>query len=140
MSLVLVRSGGRNLRKAEVEYLSVTASGDEDVGWLHIAVYDAGPVGGVERVGYFDCDRPDFLRRHGRSREAVLERRAAEQFHSDECHAGVAADFVNRADVRVIERGCGARLAAEALERARILGQFVGQKLQSHRAAQFEVL
>ena len=40
------------------------------------------------------------------------------------------SEFVDRADVGMVERGGGARLAAEALQRLRIAAQFFRQKLQ----------
>ncbi len=46
------------------------------------------------------------------------------------------ADFVDRADIRVVERGGGLRLALEALERARIAGQVCRKEFQSDEAVQ----
>jgi len=50
------------------------------------------------------------------------------------------AEFVDRANVGMVERGGGARLAAEALQRLRIATQFFRQELQRHLPAQLEVL
>ena len=48
------------------------------------------------------------------SLQAVEERLAFDELHDDVRPAVVLADFVDRADVRMIERGHGARLAQHA--------------------------
>ena len=49
-------------------------------------------------------------------------------------------EFVDVADIGVLKRGCGARFAAEALQRLRIATQFLRQELQCDLAAQLQVL
>ena len=46
----------------------------------------------------------------------------------------VLADFVDRADVGVVQGGSGACLPAEAFERLWVLSQVLGQKLQRDKA------
>ena len=46
------------------------------------------------------------------------------------------ADVINRADVGVIERGCGLGFALETGERLRIAGNFIGQELEGDKAMQ----
>ena len=72
--------------------------------------------------------------------DAVLERLALEQLHGDERPALEFSDVVNRADVRMIERRRGARLAAKPLDRLRVLGDVVGKELQRHVPAEAGVL
>ena len=67
----------------------------------------------------------------------MLEGFAFEQLHGDERLAIVLADFVDRADVRMIQPGSGAGFALEALESLLILGHGFRQKLQRHHAPQF---
>ena len=50
------------------------------------------------------------------------------------------ADFVDGADSRMIERRCGPRFTAEALQSDRILGNVERQKLERHVPAQGGVL
>src|SRR5712691_5444416 len=71
---------------------------------------------------------------------ALPQRLPLDVLHSDIDLAGVLADFVNGADMRMIERGGGARLLLEALENALVLGSLVGKKFQRHRAAESGVL
>jgi len=50
------------------------------------------------------------------------------------------ADFVDGANVRVVERGGGAGLALETLEGLGLMGQLWGKDLQCYEAAEFGVL
>ena len=50
---------------------------------------------------------------HARARNPLVERLALHQFHRDELDAAVAADVEHGDDVRVVERGGGARLLRE---------------------------
>ena len=52
----------------------------------------------------------------------------------------VFADVIDRADVWVIERGCGARLTLKPFQRLPILRQFLGEKLQCNESAKPSVL
>ena len=132
----------RQLGEAEVEHLRLAARGDEDVGRLDVAVDDA-----VARA-----------RRRARRRSAIaeieqlVERQrpaadagassvlAVEQLHDDERLALVLADVVDRADVRMVQRRGGARLALEALERLRVARQLARQELERDLAAEARVL
>ena len=49
----------------------------------------------------------------GRAADALLQRRPVEELHDEERAAVLLADIVDRADVGVIQRRCGPRLAAE---------------------------
>jgi hypothetical protein len=49
-------------------------------------------------------------------------------------------DFVNGADVRMIQRRCGAGFPTETLERLRVSGKVLGQEFQGHKASQRSVL
>jgi hypothetical protein len=58
----------------------------------------------------------------------VLEGGAIEKFHGDESLARVFTDVVDRAVVRVVQRGGGAGIALEAFERRRVVGDLFGKK------------
>ena len=75
---------------------------------------DADFVRARERFGDLDGE---INRARGRDRPArnpTAQRLAADQFHSDERDAVSFANVVNNCDVRVLERGRGARLLDEA--------------------------
>ena len=65
-----------------------------------------------------------------------LERRAVQQLHHDEMLALVLADVVDRADVRVVERRGGARLAPEAFERLAVVRADPRAGTSARRAAE----
>ena len=69
----------------------------------------------------------------------MLQRVAIEKFHGDEGLAVLLVDFVDGADVGMVQSGGGFGFTLEAGEGLRILGDIVGQEFQSDEAAEFEV-
>ncbi len=61
---------------------------------------------------------------------------ALEQLHGDEGTALIFIDFVDSADVGMIERRCGARLALESLQSVRVAGGIFRQELERDQTAQ----
>jgi hypothetical protein len=59
----------------------------------------------------------------------VFEGMAFEQLHHDKRPPILLADFVDGANIRMVERGSRARLALKALQRMRALRQVLGEKL-----------
>ncbi len=132
-------AGGGNFCQAEIEQLGLTALGDKNICGLDVAMDDALAVGGVERVGDLDTqsdqgfcvERPAF--------DAMLERLAFEKFHGDKSQAVLLVDFVNGADIGMIQsRGC-LRFALKTAERLLIFGDIVGQELEGDEPAQLKV-
>ena len=72
----------------------------------------------------------------GSSRDAVLQRHAIQKLHGDERLAVLLANFVDGADVGMVQRGGGLRLALEAARGLRVFGDVVGQKLQGDKAVE----
>src|ERR1700722_286340 len=70
----------------------------------------------------------------------MLQGEAIEELHGDEGLLAVAADFINGADVGMVESGGGAGFTAETLEGLRVAGKLVGQEFESDEAAEFSVL
>ena len=126
--------------QAEIENLRVAASGDEDIRGLDIAMDDSSGVSGIERVGDFDAQFEQRLELERLATDAVLQSCAIEIFHGDEVAAFVAADFVDRADIRMIQSGGRARFALKSLERVRIARGFFRQEFQRDEAAERGVL
>ncbi len=71
--------------------------------------------------------------------DLVLEGLAVEQLHHDVRTAVFFADVVDRADVGMIQRGRGLRLAPEAFERLRVAGQIFRKEFQGDEAAEIGV-
>ena len=76
----------------------------------------------------------------GASHDHVLQRHPIQKFHGDEALAVVFANFVDGADIRVVQRGCGTRLTPEALQRLCVFGHIFGKKFQRDEAAERGVL
>ncbi len=71
---------------------------------------------------------------------AMLQRLAFQQLHGDERTALEFANVVNGADVRMVERGSGARFATESLDSLSVMRNIVGQEFQRDIATETRVL
>ena len=129
-----------DLRQSEIQNLGVSALGDEDVGGLDVAVDDALRMRGVERVGDLDAQIEHRFDLQRLARDAVPQRLPLQKLHRDEGLPSDLVNFVDRADVRVVQSGRSLGLALEAAERLRVVGDFVGKKLQGDVATELEVL
>ena len=78
----------------------MSAFGDENIGGLYVPVDNAFGVSGIECVGNFDSQTEQYIRFDWPARDAMLERYAIEKLHHDEW---MLADFVNGADVRMVQ-------------------------------------
>jgi len=94
----------------------------------------------IQRVGNFNGEVEHLVQRQRLARNAELQRLAFHEFHDDEWMAAVLADLVDSANTGMIQRRGCARFAAEALEGLRILGNIIGQELQSDESSEFGVL
>jgi hypothetical protein len=128
------------LREPEVQNLRVARQCHQNVGRLEVAVDNPARVRRVERIGHLHGNRQRLGQWHGPARDPCRERLPLDEFHRDEMPAIAFADVVNRADIRMIERGGGASLATETLRRGGIDLLVRRQKLQRHRAAEPGVL
>src|SRR5271156_4853416 len=70
----------------------------------------------------------------------MLERRPVEILHRDEGFAFIFSDFVNRADVGMIQCGRGSRLAPKPFQRLFVVSNFFGQEFQGYGTTEFSVL
>ncbi len=131
--------GAGNFRQSEIENLGVAAIGNEDVRGLDIAMNDSPDVRGIEGIGHFNRQREQALELHRPAIDQMFQRLAAEALHHDEDMSLMLADFVDGADVGMIQRGCGAGLAAKSFEGLRILRGIVGKKFQGDEAAELGV-
>ena len=101
--------------QTEVENLRVALGRDDDVGRLDVAVDDALGVRVGERVGnlHGEIDRAARIQRPPGDRRC--QRLARHELEHEKQLALILADLVQRGDVRVRERGGGARLLQEPL-------------------------
>src|SRR6202049_335831 len=70
----------------------------------------------------------------------MLQRHTVEKFHHDEGLAFTLADFVDGADVGMIQGRRGTSFPAEAFERLRVSGNIFRQELQGDEATKLRVL
>ena len=108
----------RRAREAEVHELGA-GLGEHDVAGLEVAVDDAGAVRAVERVGDLRADAQHVGERQRPAREARGQRLALDQLHHQVVGVALAADVVQRADVRMVEARDRLRLALEARAHSR---------------------
>ena len=129
-----------NFGEAEIEDFGVAALGDEDVGGLDVAMDDAFAVGGVERVGDLNGEIEQIVEFHGAAGDGVLQGLAVEKFHGDEGFAVGFADIVNRADVGMVQGGCGLSFSLEAREGLRVFRDVVRQEFQCYETVETDIL
>ncbi len=112
------------------------ALGDKNVRGLDVAVHDPFRVRGIERIRNFnrECDQRFIVQRT--SHDHVLERHAIQKFHGNEAQALVLANFVNGADIGMVQGGGGSGFAPEALERLGVTRHIIGQEFQRNKTAQ----
>src|SRR5262249_9408318 len=133
MLLVIYRN---QLGQPEIQDLGVISLGDEDVGWLDIAMDDALGMRGVEGVGNLKRKREQsFVIEPGAATD-IFERRALQKLHGDESLPLLFADVVDGADVGVIQRRCGPGFALKTRQGLRIKAELGREKLKGYGALQ----
>ena len=110
------RFGGKSLRETKIENFCLSTRSDEEVRGFDVAMNDAFQVSGVKRVSSLNGEGKRFVKRKRLAGDGVLEGLAIQKFHDDEWVAVFFTDFINGADVRVIESGGGLRFALETFE------------------------
>ncbi len=135
----VVRRRADLLGQAEIENLGVPARGDEQIRGLDVAVHDALGVRRIQRVCDLNAQIEQQIEVERPAGDAVLQRGAVQKLHGDERAAFVLADFVDGADVGMVQRGGGARFAPETFQRLRVLDHIEGQEFQGDEAAQLGV-
>ena len=88
---------------------------EHDVARLDVAMDDPQPVGGGERIGEIDGVAQGLVEAEGPAREPIGERLPFAVLHHQEVDAVLVSHVVERADVRMVQRGDRPRLAIEAL-------------------------
>ena len=128
------------LRQSEVEHFDHVAVGlEHDVLRLDVAMHDGPRVGLCQRIGDLLGDRHQLALGQRALAQALRQRVAFDVLHREERPAAVFADFVDRAHVRVIERGRGLRFANQA----RVAGLVTvgsGDDLDCHEPLQRRIL
>ncbi len=101
---------------------------------------DALSVGGVEAVGDLNSQVEQFTRFQSLATHVVAKCSPFEELHGEEVLAVDLANFVDRANVWMIQRGRGASFSAKALSGLRVAGKLFGKKFQRDESPKFEIL
>ena len=117
----------------------MAALGDEDVCGLDVAVNNAFGVGRVEGVGDFDGQLEQSVGVERAPSDGVLEGQAVQKLHGNKGLAVVLVNFINRADIGMVQGGCRLSFALETGQGLGIFGYFVGQEFQGYEAAKLDV-
>ena len=120
----------------EVEDLDGPLGCDLDVGRFQITMDDAAIVRRLERLGDLASSRDDLVDRQRTGRQALRERRPLDQFEHERGDVAAFLDAVDRADVRVIQRGERSRLLLEPRAAVRVVRDRIGQHLDRDRTSQ----
>ncbi len=126
----------QHFREAEVEHLGLAAVGDHDVGGLDVAMDDSRGMGDRERVGDLLGELDRALQRQAGFGNDLVERTAAHELHDEEVDPVGVIHFVDRDDVRVVERRCGPRLPEKAVAAIAAASRVSGNHLDGHDTAQ----
>jgi len=90
---------------------------------------DALGVCSLERIGYLDRQVKQYVNFQWLFADTLLQRLAFQQLHRNEVPAISLADFINWANVRMVQRPGGACLALKTFEGRGIFLQFTRQEL-----------
>ena len=114
----------------------MAVAGQKNVGGFEVAVHDARLVGRLEPGRQALRQLQPLSQSQGPAFEAFLQGFAFEQL---EHQVGLPVDLpevVNGAQIGVVEGASGARLAAEAFERASLFGRPLRQEFDGHLATE----
>ena len=114
---------------------------DEDVRRLDVAMNNPGGMSDIQALDELRAQFQDFVAFEAPLfQKSRFECLSLDQFHHDEGLTRVFADFVNRTDVGMIQRGGGAGLPFESRNADWIVAKRVRENLDRHLASQFLVL
>ena len=129
-----------DFRQAKVEHLHLSAVADEKVGGLDVAMHNSFGVRRLQRIGDLNRHGQQFFHAKRLARHQLPKRLPFQQLHDDEVLAAVLFDRVDGADVGMIQRRSGARLALKAFDQLIVLRHRFRQEFYGHTAAQPRVL
>ena len=129
----------RDFRQPKIENLRLTSIRHEDVRGLDVPVDDSLRVCRIQRVRDLDAQIEHRLDLHRLASDSVPERLALQQFHGDEGSPIGLVNLVDRADVRVVQRGRSFGLPLETAESLCVVGEVVRKELQGDVATELQV-
>jgi len=103
-------------------------------------VNDSFGMSGIERVGYLDANVEQIIERQRSGGYAMLQCVAVQKLHGDEMPVLVGVNFVDGADVGMVQGGRSFGFSLKAAECLSIFGYVIGQELEGHKPAEFDIL
>src|ERR1700737_4652697 len=128
------------LRQPEVQNLGVSSFGHKDVRGLDVAVNNAFRVRGVECVGDLNRQTEQDIGLDRFSGDAMLQGQPVQKLHDNDRLPVLVVNFVDRADVRMVQCRSSFGFALEAAESLRVLRDIIGQELEGNKPAEFDIL
>src|SRR5262249_35254260 len=126
--------------ETEVQDLHLIRFGDEDICGLDVAMHDMAFMRCRQRIRQLYRKIQEKVLRQRLPADAISQRATFEILHDNERLGRIAIDFVNRTNVRMIERRGGAGLTQESFENLCVGGNRRREELQSHKTAEFRIL
>ena len=93
----------------------------------------------IECVGNLNRQLQQVLVSQGLSCNATLKSLSIHQFHRNEGLAFALVDFVNRADIGMVQGGGGSGLTLKALKCLMVAREFFWQEFQGYAATQLRI-
>jgi hypothetical protein len=100
---------------------------------------EAGSVGRIKCIRDLDGKRQKRIGFEWSLDDPAAQYGSFKKLHRDEDFVFVLANFIDGADVGMIQRGGRTRFATKSFQSLGFSGHFVGQKLQSYIPAKFSV-
>src|SRR5690348_1869021 len=116
----------RNLGQSEVQNFGVTTLSHEKIRRLYVAMDDSAFVRSIECVGNLNGQQQHLFHFQWLPADAVLQRDSIQKLHRDKGLAMLVVNFVDGADVRMVERGSSFRFTLKAAESLLVFGHFIG--------------
>src|SRR5437867_4209142 len=101
--------------ETEIENFGVSAIGHEKICRLNIAMDDAFGMGGFESVGNLDTDVEEALKFEWAAKEQLFECLPFQVLHNNEGPSVIFANFVDGADIGMVQRRCSAGFTSDVL-------------------------
>ena len=118
----------------------MAARGHKNVGGLDVAMDDPFRMRRVQRVSNLNGQAKQNIGLDGLCGDAMLQRHAVQKFHDDEGLAVLLTNFIDGADIGMVQGRGRLRLSLEAGKGLGVFGDFIRQELQGDKPVQGNVL
>src|SRR5215467_4777413 len=129
----------KHFSQAKVENLGVATFCHKDIRRFDVAVNYAFRMCCIQSVCNINRNAQKLFQFHWTNRDHMLQCLAVQEFHGDERLRSRLSDFVDGADVRMVQCRRCPRLAPEAFESLPVVGKMFRKELQRNKAAQVSV-